>query len=114
ELACFLIITSYLLLLSSSLINADPVLIALTCERSWHSDYCHMSLNSSKEATSQQDIRGLAGTPIDCAFRQLNATHETLANCYSTKEGDESSRCRRCTDQFDSAIQHVKEFHLHF
>ncbi|CAN0825600.1 hypothetical protein LINGRAPRIM_LOCUS2036 [Linum grandiflorum] len=105
-----IIITSHLILLSPiSQVNADPVLIARTCDRSQHSDYCDACFDSMKGLTSHQDLRGLGGSSIYCAFRQFMAAHEKLESCYSTKDGEVRMKCRTCIDQFDSAIEHVME-----
>ncbi|CAN0911271.1 hypothetical protein LINGRAHAP2_LOCUS26748 [Linum grandiflorum] len=101
------IIISHLILSSS--VNADPTLIVRTCDRSQHSDYCDACFDSMKGLTSHQDLRGLGGSAIYCAFRKFMVAHGKLENCYSTKDGAIGMKCGRCIDQFDSAIEHVME-----
>ncbi|CAN0911274.1 hypothetical protein LINGRAHAP2_LOCUS26751 [Linum grandiflorum] len=106
----FVVITSHIILLSAiSQVKADPALIPRTCDRSDHSDYCDACFDSMKGLTSHQDLRGLGGSTIYCAFRQLMVTHKQLETCYSTKDGSESTRCYKCIDKFDAAIEHVME-----
>ncbi|CAN0918822.1 hypothetical protein LINGRAHAP2_LOCUS31105 [Linum grandiflorum] len=106
----FVVITSHLILLSAiSQVKADPALIPRTCDRSYHSDYCDACFNSMKGLTSHQDLRGLGGSTIYCAFRQILVAHDRLETCYSTKDGGESTRCYKCIDKLDSAIEHVME-----
>ncbi|CAN1228453.1 hypothetical protein LINGRAPRIM_LOCUS1289 [Linum grandiflorum] len=83
--------------------------MARVCDRSKHSDYCDACFDSMKGLTSHQDLRGLGGSAIYCAFREFMVAHETLENCYSTKDGDVSMKCWGCIGQFDIGIEHLME-----
>ncbi|CAN1329560.1 hypothetical protein LINPERPRIM_LOCUS34700 [Linum perenne] len=99
-----------LLLLSPTSLNADPILIARTCDRSRHSDYCNACFDSRKAITSHQDLRGLSGSTIMCAFNQVMSTRGKFCDCSSNAmDGDLVSRCFRCVDRFDSAIDLMME-----
>ncbi|CAN1228455.1 hypothetical protein LINGRAPRIM_LOCUS1290 [Linum grandiflorum] len=98
------IIISHLIL--SSQVKADPTLIARTCDRSQHSDYCDACFDSMKGLTSHQDLRGLGGSAIYCAFRKFMFTHGPMEHYYSTEY---VPKCPNCMDQFDLAIEHVME-----
>ncbi|CAN0898593.1 hypothetical protein LINGRAHAP2_LOCUS19792 [Linum grandiflorum] len=104
------IITSHLILLSPiSQVNADPILIARTCDRSYHSNYCNACFDSLKGLTSHQDLRGLGGSAIYCAFRKFMATHGPMEHYYSTEYAEYVPKCPNCMDQFNLAIEHVME-----
>ncbi|CAN1329561.1 hypothetical protein LINPERPRIM_LOCUS34701 [Linum perenne] len=94
-----------LLLLFPPSLNADPILIVRTCDRSRHTEYCNACFDSRKAITSHEDLRGLSGSTVMCAFHQVMSMRGKLIDFSSnSKDGGLTSRCLRCIDRYDSAI----------